>query len=146
MYMKKLLIAVLALSTSTIYAQKNFTYTPEKPKPGDVISFTYESSGDLANSLEPVEAVAHKYGIRDKQSKADDIILKRKGYKYTGTIITDTSQNFISLAFLVDKKYDNNFDEGYYIQLYDGDKKRQLHMAVTFLPVLCSKCGSYKKQ
>ena len=125
MYMKKLLIAVLALSTSTIYAQKNFTYTPEKPKPGDVISFTYESSGDLANSLEPVEAVAHKYGIRDKQSKADDIILKRKGYKYTGTIITDTSQNFISLAFLVDKKYDNNFDEGYYIQLYDGDKIRK---------------------
>lgn len=123
MHMKKLLIAVLAFFTTAIYAQKNFSYTPEKPKPGDVISFTYESSGDLANSQEPVEAVAYGYGSKGK--KADDLVLKRKGYKYTGTITTDTSQNFISLAFYVDKKYDNNFDEGYYIQLYDGDKIRK---------------------
>lgn len=123
MHMKKLMMVVLALSTTAIYAQKNFTYTPEKPKPGDVISFTYESSGDLANSREPVEAVVYGYGSKGR--KADDLALKRKGYTYTGTINTDTSQNFISLAFSVDKKYDNNFDEGYYIQLYDGDKIRK---------------------
>lgn len=121
--MKKLMMVVLVLSTTAIYAQKNFTYTPEKPKPGDVIHFTYESSGDLANSREPVEAVTYSYGSKGR--KAEDLALKRKGYTYTGTITTDTSQNFISLAFNVDKKFDNNFDEGYYIQLYDGDKIRK---------------------
>jgi thiol-disulfide isomerase/thioredoxin len=118
--MKKFLLVVLVLCTTAIYAQKNFTYTPENPKPGDVISFTYECSGDLANSLEPVEAVMYAYGSKGR--KAEDIAMKRKGYTYTGTINTDTSQNFISLAFNVDKKFDNNFDTGYYIQLYDGDK------------------------
>lgn len=116
-------MAVLALSTTTIYAQKNFSYTPQKPKPGDVIHFTYECSGDLANSAEPVEAILYGYGSKGR--KADDLPLKRMGYKYTGTITTDTSQNFINIAFYANKKYDNNYDEGYYIQLYDGDKIRE---------------------
>lgn len=123
MHMKKLMMVVLAFWTTAIYAQKNFTYTPGKPKAGDVIHFTYESSGDLSNSSEPVEAAIYAYGSKGK--KAEDITMKRKGYRYTGTITTDTSQNFISLAFNVNKKFDNNFDDGYYIQLYDGDKIRK---------------------
>ncbi len=122
--MRKLLLIILAFSiTVTLTAQKNFTYTPEKPKPGDVITFTYESSGDLAKSLEPVEAILYSYGSKGR--KADDLLLKRKGYTYTGTITTDTSQNFISLGFYVDKKYDNNFDEGYYIHFYESDNIRK---------------------
>jgi len=123
MHMKKILAAVFILFSTAVNAQKNFTYTPEKPKPGDVINFTYQSSGDLANSLEPVEAVAYAYG--SKERRADEIVLKRKGYTYTGTITTDTSHSFINIAFNVDKKYDNNYDEGYYIQLYDGDNIRK---------------------
>lgn len=119
MHMKKILAAVLIVFTTAVYAQKNFTYTPEKPKPGDVISFTYQSSGDLANSLEPVEAVVYAYGSKERE--ANDIVLKRKGFTYTGTIATDTSHSFINIAFNVDKKYDNNYEDGYYIQLYDGD-------------------------
>lgn len=119
MHMKKILAAVFILFTTVAYAQKNFTYTPEKPKPGDVISFTYQSSGDLANSLEPVEAVVYAYG--SKERKADDIVLKRKGFTYTGTITTDSSHSLINIAFNVDKKYDNNYEDGYYIQLYDGE-------------------------
>lgn len=123
MHMKKILAAVFMLFATVTFAQKNFTYTPEKPKPGDVISFTYQSSGDLANSLEPVEAVAYTYG--SKERKADEITLKRKGYTYTGTITTDTSNSFINVVFSVDKKYDNNYDDGYYIQLYDGENVKK---------------------
>ena len=119
MHMRIFLAAVLVLSTTLISAQKNFTYTPERPKPGDVISFSYESAGDIAGSTQPVEAVVYAYG--SKERTADDIPLKRKGYTYTGTIKTDTSQSFINIAFFVDNKFDNNFEEGYYIQLYDGE-------------------------
>lgn len=123
MHTRKALSVVLLLLTTTVYAQKNFTYTPEKPKPGDVIEFTYESAGDLANSLEPVQAVA--YGLGSQGRTANELVLQRKGYKYTGTIATDTSQDFINLAFFVDKKFDNNYEDGYYIQLYEGDKIRK---------------------
>lgn len=121
---KKILLVVLLFSASVIHAQKNFTYTPEKPKPGDVISFTYESSGDLANSLEPIEAIVYSYDNKGGRA-AEDLPLKRKGYKYTVTIVTDTLQNLISISFYVGKRYDTNLDSGYYIQLYDNDKPKK---------------------
>ena len=111
-----LLIAIAA------QAQKNFTFTPEKPKPGDVITFTYEPAGDIANTILPVEGVIYQVG---KGSKADDIIMQRKGSKYAGTITTDPDMNFLYLGFSADKKFDNNFNEGYYIQLYENDKPRK---------------------
>ncbi len=120
MHPRNMVLLVMILVTTTGYAQKNFSYTPEKPKPGDVIEFTYESAGDLAGSLEPVEAIV--YGLGSNGRSATDLVLKRKGYKYTGTITTDTSLNFIYLAFFVDRKFDNNNDEGYFIHLYDDDK------------------------
>src|SRR5688572_3060033 len=109
MHTKKVLLAVMLLCTTALFAQKNFSYTPEHPKPGDLIEFTYESAGDLANSQLPVQAVAYKYGSSGRV--ADDLVMQRKGYKYTGTIKTDTSQNFVNLAFNVDDKYDNNANE-----------------------------------
>ena len=120
---RKVLLAVLLLFSTAVFAQKNFTYTPDKPKPGDVIEFTYESSGDLANSVEPVQAIV--YGFNGKSRTAEELVLKRKGYKYSGTITTDTSQNLINIAFFVDKKFDNNYEDGYYIQLFDGEKIRK---------------------
>ena len=123
MHTKKVLLAVMLLCTTALFAQKNFSYTPEHPKPGDLIEFTYESAGDLANSQLPVQAVAYKYGSSGRV--ADDLVMQRRGYKYTGTIKTDTSQNFVNLAFSVDDKYDNNANEGYFILLHDGDQPRK---------------------
>jgi len=119
---KRLLFFALLFITITTQAQKNFTYSPEKPKPGEVITFTYEPAGDLANSIKPVEGVVYQVGKRG--NKADDIVMERKAGKYTGTITTDTAMGFIYLGFKVDKKFDNNFNEGYFIQLYENDKPR----------------------
>ena len=119
---KRLLFIALLSVTITTQAQKNFTYSPEKPKPGEVITFTYEPAGDLANTIKPVEGVVYQVGKRG--NKADDIVMERKAGKYTGTITTDTAMGFIYLGFKVDKKFDNNFNEGYYIQLFENDKPR----------------------
>jgi thiol-disulfide isomerase/thioredoxin len=122
MTIKRFLIPVFLFITILTQAQKNFTYTPEKPKPGDVITFTYEPAGDIANSLKPIEGVVYQNGKRG--SKADDIVMEKKGGKYTGTITTDTAMGFLYLGFKSDKKFDNNFNEGYYIHLYENDKPR----------------------
>ena len=122
MIIKRILLAAFVLITVATQAQTNFTYSPEKPKPGEVITFTYEPGGDLANSIKPVEAILYQVG--KGKSKADDLKMERKGAKYNGTITVDTGMNFIYLGFKVDKKFDNNFNEGYYIHLYDNDKPR----------------------
>ena len=59
-----------------------------------------------------------------RANKADDIAMERKAGKYTGTITTDTAMGFLYFGFSADKKFDNNFNEGYYIQLYENDKPR----------------------
>lgn len=116
-----LLIAVACLAGSA-YAQ-NLVITPEKPKPGDAIKITYTPAGEIANTLGKVEGILFVTGT--KARKADDLVLTKAGKKYTGTIQTDTTANFIQLGFFVDKKYDTNFGEGYFIQLYTGDKVRK---------------------
>lgn len=122
MLKRKLLFVSALLSVIAIQAQKNFSYTPEKPKPGDVITFTYEPAGDIANTLLPVEGVLYQVGKRS--NKADDLIFEKKGGKYTGSVTIDTAAGFLYFGFSVDRKFDNNFNEGYFIQLYENDKPR----------------------
>src|SRR4026208_323659 len=90
---KRSLFLVLLFITITTQAQKNFTYSPEKPKPGDEITITYEPAGDLANNIKPVEGVVYQNGMG--LMKADDIVMQRKGSKFTGTVKTDTAASFL---------------------------------------------------
>jgi len=120
--MKKyqILLCLAILAGSFANAQQNFTCQPSRPRPGDVITVQYTPAGDLANTKEQVEAVYYLFSRNGY--KADDLPLKRSGNSYTATITTDTSVNFIQLGFYADKTFDNNFSDGYYIRLWDGDK------------------------
>src|SRR5687767_14483543 len=120
--MRKILVAILLFAAVNTFAQKNFTFSPEQPKPGDNITITYEPAGDIANTIKPVEATVYFVGMRG--SRAEDLPLERKGNKYTATIPGDTSMHFIYLGFSADGKFDNNFNDGYYIQLYENNKPR----------------------
>lgn len=118
--MKKIILFFLLFSVAGVYAQQNFRFTPEKPQAGDLIHITYEPAGNIANTQSPVEGVVYLLNGRDQA--ADDMVLKKDGKKYTASVQTDTSHNFVYFGFTADKKTDNNFDEGYRIQLYDGEK------------------------
>lgn len=123
MFIRKILTGLLLLTAITTYSQKNFSYSPEKPGAGSVISFTYEPAGDIANTILPVEAIVYQLG--NKGIKTDDIVLERTGNKFTGKIVTDTSMNFLYLSFSSDKKFDNNFNEGYIIHLYENGEVKK---------------------
>jgi thiol-disulfide isomerase/thioredoxin len=120
MNLLKVLSLALTILTVSVNAQDNFTYTPEKPKAGELITFTYEPAGDIAGTLSPVEAVAYEFG--GKTMKAFDITLTKKDGKYTGTLQTDTAGNFLFFSFAADAKFDNNNNDGYKMLLYDGEK------------------------
>jgi len=120
---KSWLLIFLITGTLTSFAQTNFLVTPEKPKPGDLLTITYTPAGDIANTTKKVESIL--YVTSSKGRKADDLILKKSGKKYTATIQTDTAVNFIQLGFYADDKHDNNYNEGYFIQFYQNEKIRK---------------------
>ena len=127
---------IFLLFTTASFAQENFSYIPQNPKPGDVITFTYEPSGMLLGTMKPIEAVYYMAGYAPggyKNLNADDITLTKQGKKFTGTIKTDTAVNFMFLGFKADKNFDNNFNNGYYIVFQNGEKPRQgAHTALSF--------------
>ncbi len=111
---------ILALFAGfTAPGQKNFSYQPSHPKPGDVITINYSPAGDLIKTTKNVEAKYYLYN--GLVHKADDLPLKFPGTNYSGTISTDTSVNFIQLGFYAGDIYDDNFNEGYIIPLWKGD-------------------------
>ena len=115
------MFTILCLFSAYIaVAQKNFSVTPDKPQAGDLITISYEPAGDIINTTQTVEGIAYLFGSGGQQT--EDIMLKKTGKKYSGTIQTDTSQNFLFLGFSANKIFDNNFNEGYKIQLYEGDE------------------------
>jgi len=120
MFLKKILTILFLFSACIAVAQKNFSVNPEKPKAGDWITINYEPAGDIINTTQNVEGIVYLFGSGGQQT--EDVILKKTGKKYTGTIQTDTTQNFLFFGFSANKKFDNNFNEGYKLQLYDGDE------------------------
>ena len=120
MYSKKSSLILMLFFAVNTFGQTNFRFSPVKPHAGDAITITYTPSGDIANATAPIEGIVYTLG--SKGQKTNDIKLKRTGNEYTGIITTDTSDNFTFFSFSADKKFDNNFNNGYWIQLYDGDK------------------------
>ena len=107
----------------SIAQSQNFTVSPEKPKPGDILTVTYVPAGDIANTLKPVEGLFNMFG--SSKNNTDDIALTKTGGKYQFTLPTDTGTQFVYFGFSVDGKFDNNYNKGYWVQFYDGDKVRK---------------------
>jgi thiol-disulfide isomerase/thioredoxin len=143
--MRNSIIALLVILhlTCSLSAQQNLSFTPAKPQAGDIIQIEYTPMGDIANTQGKVEGLIYRFGGNDAIYTADDILLTKKGKKYTATIQTDTSNNFIQFGFYVESSFDNNFNEGYFIQLYDGEKiKRGSHLNLgIFYFFYCSNTG-----
>ena len=124
MYIKKILLPALLFCVMQSFGQNNFTFSPEKPRTGDIITISY--SGAQTNSRETKKGdqpllKATVYTLGSKGQTANDLDLKKTGDNYIGTVKTDTSDNFVYFGFAVDNKFDNNSSKGYWIQLYKGD-------------------------
>jgi thiol-disulfide isomerase/thioredoxin len=116
-------LLLLLLISGSSFAQQNFSYSPEKPKPGETITITYKTAGDIANTILPVEAIVYQMG--QTKQVTDELLLKKTSEGFTASFTTDTSANFIYFSFSADKKFDNNNNEGYTIRLYSDDKPRK---------------------
>lgn len=123
MQIKSLLCTAFLFIAASSFAQKNLKYTPEHPKAGESITITYTPANDLMGTKSMVEGVVYTSGSRG--TNAHDIPLKKSGNAYVGTVQTDTSDNFVYFGFSADGNFDKANNEGFWIQLYDGDKVKK---------------------
>ncbi len=122
--MRKVLLSCLTFCCMIIIAKgQNFSYTPDKPKPGETITITYTPAGDIANTMKPLEVAIYSQG--QKGRRADDLEFKKAGAVYTASYTTDTGMSFVYFSFSADGKFDNNFNKGYWILLYDNGIERK---------------------
>ncbi len=121
--MKKVLFVALGMVALQSFAQDNFTYTPKQPKAGDEITIQYTQGGELAGIMKLPTAYALQYD--SKGNKIIDIPLQREYGKLVGKIKTDTSASLLAFAFTIDDQFDKNNEDGFLIELYEGNQPKK---------------------
>ncbi len=117
--MKNILTAAFTVLLSiAALAQGEFTFSPEKPKPGDEITISYKPA-----AVVPVKISG--YELKGPVMKDLDFEAKRTAGKYTATFKTDTSSAFVFFAVTAGGAPDNNQGNGYTIELYENGKPRE---------------------
>jgi thiol-disulfide isomerase/thioredoxin len=122
--MKRLTILAVLLAglfSNNLSAQQAFILEPQKPKPGEKISITYNSTGTELFGVEKPEAFV--YLMEGVLPIVKEISLAKKGNIYTGDFTTNDTTKAIFVTFLKDQIRDNNGDKGYFSVLYDAGGK-----------------------
>ena len=102
-------------------AQQPLTIQPEKPKAGEKISISYNTTGTELFGVDKPEAYAHL--LEGALPLVKEIKLLRKGNLYTGEFTTTDTTKAVFLTFSKDEKRDNNNDKGYFTMLYNNAGK-----------------------
>lgn len=119
--MKAFLVAVVVscLCSAVAIAQQPLTISPAKPKPGEKVIITYNTSGTTMFGLESFDGTA--YLFEGTSPIAKEIKLTKEGNVYKGEVPTNDSTQAIFFTFAKDEKRDNNSDAGYYTMLYNKE-------------------------
>ncbi|HTE26882.1 TlpA family protein disulfide reductase [Flavitalea sp.] len=107
--------------SNILNAQQALKFEPEKPKPGEKISITYNTTGTELFGVENPEAFV--YLMEGVVPVVREIKLLKKGNIYTGDFTTNDTTRAIFLTFSKDEKRDNNSDKGYFTMLYAASGK-----------------------
>lgn len=117
--MKNILTTVFSVLLSiSCFAQGVFTFTPEKPQPGEAITISYKPAAVVPAKISGME-------FRGLAPQDLDFEAKRTAGKYTATFKTDTSATFVYFTVTAGGAPDNNQGNGYTIELYENGKPRK---------------------
>lgn len=123
MKIKNPLIILLLFLALQVSAEDNLTFSPKNPQRGGIITFTYTPSGSLANTTNPVEAMA--FTLREKGEFIPITDVQKHGDSYIIRVTTNTADRMVFLKFYAGDSIDNNQDKGYWVRLYNGDQPVQ---------------------
>jgi peroxiredoxin/tetratricopeptide (TPR) repeat protein len=94
-----------------------FSFSPEKPSPGDEVAVRYNPAGTKLENASEVFLVAYSYtkGYPDVR----DYSMIKKGKSWTASFSTDEKSRGIIIKFVDNEDTDNNDNYGYIIPLFD---------------------------
>ncbi len=117
-----ILFVILFMATLSMAQDKNFIFTPEKPKPGDVLTLQFDP---ISTELNGKEVALIIYSVKNSILNAEEYLTKREGnlwlYKYQ---IPDTSQA-LGIKFIAagSNFTDQVAQKTFPIQLFDKSEK-----------------------
>lgn len=123
--MKSLLtLFTLVLTIGTMLGQ-NLIVSPEKPSPGDAITFTYDKNGTPLAEETAIQAIAYLC-VEEGLPHAVEVELTTDGAKLKGKFATDEKTRAIFIVFkdATEEIVDNNADKGYKTKIYKADKSQ----------------------
>lgn len=122
----KLLLTLsgLVLFVGTMLGQ-NLIVSPEKPSPGDAITFTYDKNETPLAEEKKIEAIAYLC-VEDGLPNAVEVNLTAEGNLLKGKFKTDEKTRAIFIVFkdASEELVDNNEDKGYKTKMYTADKSQ----------------------
>jgi len=119
-----LTLCCLVMLVSTTLGQ-NLVVSPEKPSPGEQITFTYDKSDTPLAKEKKIEAIAYLCGMEGLPT-AVEIDLMADGNKLKGKLNTEKETRAVFIVFkdLKGETVDNNEDKGYKAKMYKADKSQ----------------------
>jgi peroxiredoxin len=116
-----MLLLFVLLSGVKAQPNKNFLFTPEKPKAGEKINVTYNPAGSKIEKAENISMLVHAYGKTIYST--DEIDLKKQGTVWIGSFSAADTCAGVVVRFTDGKEYDNNGTKCFPILFYGDDGK-----------------------
>lgn len=117
---KSWLLGVALLVSSHVFAQvQNFTYTPQKPLPGDHVEISYNPSGTPLAGKKEVHAIV--YSFNNYRWQTSDLKLEPSGSGFKASLQLDKNCGIAAFKFISADSTDNGHDEGYAIMTIDPE-------------------------
>lgn len=121
---RTLIIALLTVVLGSSFCiqkepSRRFSYSPEKPSPGDEITVRYSPQGTNLEKADEVYLVAYSYthGTPD----AYDCTMTRTGDTWIASLTADEKSRGMIIKFVHEEDVDSNDKKGYVIPLYSPD-------------------------
>lgn len=98
-----------------------FSYTPEKPVPGQEILVRFNPANTVLAKMQPVAMLVYAYGAQE--TRVTEIAMQKKGAGWQAAVTPDSGAQLLVAVFQSESETENNSDQGYKIPLNGPDGK-----------------------
>jgi thiol-disulfide isomerase/thioredoxin len=119
---KFILFLLSVLITFSAFSQ-TFTYTPQHPKAGDKVSFTYNPKGAAFTGKGSISFAVYHFNVLDNKNGTIDVTTSQKAGNYTGSFEVPATAHLMALQIAEGENKDNNKQKGFLIPVHDATGK-----------------------
>ncbi len=112
-------ILFILIAASTSWAS-NFSYTPLKPRAGELITIKYNPDGTILQNADKIYMLVHWYS--KPLDNTEEFDLKKDGNSWVGSFNSSDSTKGMVVRFTDGKNYDNNNNKCYTIFVFNKDE------------------------